>query len=73
MSEKPERDHLTELENRVQYSDGWDDCPDLNFRDLVALCRKQQKELDALRADVKALQARDDEPVNMTEVLEKIY
>lgn len=72
MSEKPERDYLESLELVVQYSDGWDDCPDQNFRDLVALCRKQQNEIDALRATVNALM-RDDEPMNMTEVLEKIY
>jgi hypothetical protein len=57
MSQQTEPDYLDALENRVQYSDGWDDCPDLNFRHLVALCRKQQNELDALRADVTALRA----------------
>ena len=72
MSEKPERDHLYALETVVQYG-GWEGCPSQNFRDLVAVLRQHQDTIAELRADVKALQARDDEPVNMTEVLEKIY
>lgn len=51
-TEQKERDYLYELEWRVAAHNGSSHTP---ISDLVALCRKQQNEIDALRADVAAL------------------
>jgi hypothetical protein len=68
-TEKKERDYLEVLEHMISLSQ----TPETPYGYFVALFRKQQNELNDLRADVAVLKARDDEPMNMTEVLEKIY